>query len=330
MNRKQKNMHQEPKVEDLLALEIFQNAFLHHSEENQAKWELWINNHPEYQPIVAEAKQLLISMASSLSDDQVEDKLNTFWETAGDQAKSKTKYRSLNWISRAAAVLLIIGSSFWLYAQYGGWVQVDSSYAEMQQVQLPDGSSIILNSNSSVRYQRFWSFLSTRDIYLSGEAFLNIESDPQKPFITHTSQGDVRVLGTIFNVRQRGTSLDVALEEGRVQVEVPQLKEPIILSPQDYVSITDGQPIQKYHGDISQFSSWRTGQLIFENTPVQDIIERYRYELGWTIMVLNDAVKLKRITATVPSNNPELIISALQTLYDLKVERVDSTTFKIQ
>lgn len=86
-------------------------------------------------------------------------------------------------------------------------------------LQLADGSRIWLNSESSLRYPVKFG-LHRREIFLSGEIYLEVVPDTQRPFIVHTANRTIKVLGTRFNVRNYPTDSlwSTTLVEGKIQI----------------------------------------------------------------------------------------------------------------
>ena len=84
---------------------------------------------------------------------------------------------------------------------------------------LPDGSKVWLNSESRLQYKGKFSD-SLREVTLEGEAFFDVVKDKTHPFIVHTSDIDVRVLGTAFNVKSypKESSIEATLIRGMIQV----------------------------------------------------------------------------------------------------------------
>jgi transmembrane sensor len=101
---------------------------------------------------------------------------------------------------------------------------------------LPDGSKVWLNSESRLEYKGKFND-SIREVTLEGEAFFDVVKDKKHPFIVHTSDIDVRVLGTAFNVKSypKESSIEATLIRGLI--EVINKKDPgspkIILHPYD-------------------------------------------------------------------------------------------------
>ncbi len=106
--------------------------------------------------------------------------------------------------------LSILFSSLFLISCGGNTV---NSGDEFQQVELPDGSIVYLNKESSVSYD---GSFETRTIELTGEAFFSVESG-EVPFKVITENGEVEVLGTEFNIRSRGDEMEVEVEDGEVE-----------------------------------------------------------------------------------------------------------------
>ena len=85
-----------------------------------------------------------------------------------------------------------------------------------QSVDLPDGSNVLLNKNSTISYG---ADFTTRTVTLKGEAFFNVQKG-NTPFIVKTNLGEVKVLGTKFNVDTSAETIDVEVEEGTVEMKI--------------------------------------------------------------------------------------------------------------
>src|SRR5690606_4972555 len=72
----------------------------------------------------------------------------------------------------AAAVVLVIVSSVWIFDYYQNRVKIHvTDYGERQEINLPDGSTVILNANSSIRYLR----RNPRNVTMTGEVYFDIK-----------------------------------------------------------------------------------------------------------------------------------------------------------
>lgn len=210
------------------------------------------------------------------------------------------------YVAAAAALAILVSSGFWLMNRTEPLL-IESARAQHKSVELPDGSSVMLNAVSSLRYEpETWE--EGRDIYLEGEAFFEVEEGI--PFQVITTQGTVRVLGTSFNVYVRENKLEVACYTGKVEViHSNGLKE--LLAP--------GQALQQLNADTSQLdvfdidkqkiASWKKGKFYFENESLIHVIavlER-QYDVKVDFPGLEDA----RYTGWFSNQNLELALKTI-------------------
>ena len=87
-----------------------------------------------------------------------------------------------------------------------GYASIETAAFERKEVKLADGSIILLNRKSELHYPEKFEGES-REVYLVGEAFLEVAQMPEKPFIVHTKDANVVVMGTSFNLQERGRKI---------------------------------------------------------------------------------------------------------------------------
>ena len=87
-------------------------------------------------------------------------------------------------------------------------------------IELPDGSIVLLNHNSSIEYDKNFE---TRNVILDREAYFNVVS-ADIPFIVTTDLGEIKVLGTKFNVNSNKDDLEVEVETGEVELKTEKEK----------------------------------------------------------------------------------------------------------
>ncbi|MBN9384946.1 MAG: FecR family protein [Chitinophagaceae bacterium] len=132
------------------------------------------------------------------------------------------------------------------------------------QLTLPDGSKAWLNAASSITYPTKFN-KATREISITGEAYFEIFPDKEKPFIVRSRLGDIKVLGTRFNINSYDDEPDTkaTLAEGAVQVNG------ILLRPgQAYVH---GKVVPT---DVGQDIAWKNGVFNFNNVTVQQAMRQ--------------------------------------------------------
>ncbi len=148
------------------------------------------------------------------------------------------------------------------------------------QLTLPDGTRILLNAVSSVRYPTAFTG-HTREVEISGEAYLEVAKDPSKKFIVHTTYSTVEVLGTHFNVNayEEEATTNITLLEGKVLVHAGRAANGIAhseMSPgyQAQVPNTANPTVILAPVDVDQFVAWKNGVFNFQGYSVPAVMRQ--------------------------------------------------------
>ena len=215
---------------------------------------------------------------------------------------------------------------------------------EVRSVRLPDGSTIQLNTDSAVEVK--FQAHERRVLLVRGEAHFTVASNRARPFIVGAKGVDVRVVGTVFNVRLRSEAVDVLVTEGKVRVGSPAEREgearpaPIPLAseltagqkvsillpatPRDPIS--PAAPARASSAEIKQTLAWQTRRLDFDATPLADIvgeINRYnRHKL-----IIDDArLHTQRFGGSFPAGDYETFVRMLEANFGVIAERGEHET----
>jgi transmembrane sensor len=156
---------------------------------------------------------------------------------------------------------------------------------ENELVILPDDSKVWLRSGSEISYDPNFS---PRNVTLKGEAFFEVTSDPEHPFTVKTEEAFVRVLGTRFNLKEaENGDVELFVEEGRVafgQEEKPG-SQAVVTRDQVAVFRLKTLEVERITAKDINRMSWKTGNLIFDDAPLSDILrdlERH-YRVGFEV-----------------------------------------------
>ena len=214
----------------------------------------------------------------------------------------------------AASVVLLIAVGAWLFLKP---ISLQAPAGERLTATLPDGSMVELNSGARLAYARPFTW-GRRAVRLTGEAFFDVASDPQKPFIVQTFNASVTVLGTRFNVRAWPTDPTqetvVVLEEGAVRVDaVGAPGQPALLEPGQMSRVTGDEtpPSPPAPASVEQMLSWRQGDFFFDNHPIATILA----EIGRRFGVVIDAPEtLAERRASLIQSRPESVDTVLDLL----------------
>ncbi|KAA3438196.1 FecR family protein [Rufibacter hautae] len=234
------------------------------------------------------------------------------------------------WLKVAAVFLLLTASVLGIY-QYS--IKKDkvyeTAYGERHIIMLPDGSKVVLNGKSSMRSAKEWSSDTEREVWLTGEAFFSVQhTKSHQKFLVHTSDGvTVEVLGTEFNVKKRQSGTQVVLREGSIRLQVESTSEnklqSLLLKPGDLIEVnTATRKISKQAVKPEKYTSWQAPQMVFENTPVSDIVAMLQETYGYEVVVQDEEILTTLVTGLVPNDNVQVLLAALgETLgVDIKQE----------
>jgi ferric-dicitrate binding protein FerR (iron transport regulator) len=166
---------------------------------------------------------------------------------------------------------------------------------------LDDGTVIWVNSATTLRFPT--TFLdATRDIYLNGEAYLEVAKDT-KPFIVHLQDASIKVLGTSFNVNTYNPNkIQVALVNGAIRMEMPN--DSVQLTPGHQMTVLPGKTPEISTFDEETLLSWRKGLHLFHNTPLSEIMEILPRWFGKIAVMDNPIKKNSRFTGVINRNKP--------------------------
>ena len=221
----------------------------------------------------------------------------------------------LSFIRYAAAVTVLIAVSFGVYFfdKPAENMLVSTSYGERKQIELPDGSTVILNSLSSVSYPKDIHKNSTREIELHGEAYFDVAKDAQKQFVVKASEIEIRVLGTKFNVSAYENDEDIItdLYEGAVAVSTGVGDSQELKPGEQAVYNKKSEKIDVLPSDNNN-SAWVTGSIHFENVPLKNIFKILEREKNIKIHISDKIDKELKLTAKF--NNNESIEEILEHL----------------
>lgn len=186
------------------------------------------------------------------------------------------------------------------------------------ELRLSDGTKAHLNAGSSLRYPvKFLKGLD-RNVYITGEAFLEVAKDSLHPFVVNTVNMNVKVLGTKFNVSAypEDETTDVVLVEGAVSLyrstEKFDNQNSIFLKPGFKGSFNKkSNEISNESVITSLYTSWMDGELVFRNMDFNNILRKLERHYNVSIENRNEELAAKRFNANF---GKEPIVNVLQEL----------------
>lgn len=197
-----------------------------------------------------------------------------------------------------------------------------------QTISLPDGTMVTLNEGSKLDYPAAFN-QSSRDVYLTGEAFFDVKHDAKKPFLVHAGSFTTRVLGTAFNIRAYpgDPNMAVTVTRGRVQIQSDGNKKTLgILSAGDQLIIdrvSSESSIEKV--DVQKVVEWKLTDLIFDNATVDEGIIALGNRYDKTFLFENEALRNCRFTANFINDDLEESLDVICTLINAQWTRKEGS-----
>ncbi len=221
----------------------------------------------------------------------------------------------------AAIVILTLGLGFVVYFTLGNkqsqWIEAATASKEIKEVALPDGSKVWLNGASTLRYGRKFQSAARREVWLEGEAYFEVDHNPQRPFTIHIQGAITQVLGTSFNVRGYPTesTIEVGVLSGKVafSAQESKLPEKITLQPGNGVVFDkENTSIRKTEKNDANLLAWKTHRLVFEDAPLQEVIAALEKYFGINIKLANTGLAYCRFKGTFKEAKLEEILTVMQ------------------
>lgn len=194
-------------------------------------------------------------------------------------------------------------------------------------VVLPDGSKVYLNSASILRFPAAFE-TDMREVYLSGEAFFEVSKDSERPFYVVTDNIRVRVYGTSFNIntrRQQGTQ--AVLVNGEIGIQGKGDAAESRLAPSQLAQFSpDGTLSEIRTVDVLPYVGWKDGQLIFDNEPLEQILNTLSLWYNVDIFYQTQEVRSHRFTGDMKKyDDISVILGALERILDIRFIINDKT-----
>ncbi len=216
-----------------------------------------------------------IDMNYSRSREEVWAQLSEKMETQRP-VQAKTGRIQINWLSMAAAVLVLFLSTAAFMRFYT--TTVSAPAGQHLAAILPDGSGVELNASSVIKYKPFWWRFS-REVQFEGEAFFKVMKGKQ--FEVVSSHGRTIVLGTSFNIYSRKGEYKVTCYTGKVKVvAVVSGQTAEITANKQAVVQRDGSIALNEQVDSDHTIGWMNDMFIFTHTPLMLVFEEIERQYG--------------------------------------------------
>ncbi|MFH5882710.1 FecR family protein [Halalkalibaculum sp. DA3122] len=265
----------------------------------------------------------------------------------GSQQRSpsgrRKKSRRVKWGVGLAAALLLMGfvSYLLLSPRLTGMLQqanpvmekIATQPGERVSVTFSDGTRVRLNSASTIRLPKKFDG-DLREIELvEGEAYFEVITQKNRPFVVHTSRADIEVLGTKFNVNSysHNENIEVVVAEGEVAVKGRQdsergtsgsIRESVRLNRGQLTRVgSTGIPSRPENVTLNSYISWVDGVFTFENSSLAEVIDRLGNHYDLTFEVADSSLYKRNVTAEFRNESLSTVLDVLMFSLDIEYEK---------
>ena len=344
-------------TEDFICDESFQRYCLG-VEADAVAWQNILSRHPEKKQLVEEAINIVSTLQAKQGSrqEQLQQLKESFSRYALLKRQLHAKVPKRFYLKRyiagiAASVLIAVVAYFLIYpnpsklspakAVAASPLIFQSDSALRKTFVLADGSVVTLRKNSVLEVSKSFN-QNNREVSLTGEAFFDVKKDAGHPFIVHTQEVDIKVLGTVFNVKAYpgNSETETALFRGRVEVSVKgqHAGSPVVLTPNQKLVVNSAvlgvaqkdsavarKPVvMPLSADTKDHKAkeiaWVRNRLAIENEPLEVIAGKLQQWYGIEMVFEDETVKKYRYSGTFESETVVNALEALQLSYPFSFE----------
>jgi transmembrane sensor len=186
-------------------------------------------------------------------------------------------------VGAALALVFATLACLWVLDPAYRHEQFASAVGERRQLELADGSRLTLDTGTELAVS--WHLRSRRVELRQGRARFAVAKAVVRPFEVDASRAQVRVVGTVFDVRRDPAAVQVVVYEGKVEVRRAGEAQAALVTPGRALRVGNdsgnGQPAAAQPVDIDAAGGWQQGRLVFSRTPLSQALaemQRYRRE----------------------------------------------------
>lgn len=287
-------------IEDFLTDESFRSWVNSPTPELDTLWKSWIEANQSKIELVNQSRKIIQSFRFKESHAKADSKERILEKIRLETKPQRKHLTFLNtWYKVAAILIFSVGIGALVHlnpfdknkkeplSNTSELVQKNNPIGVKSKHMLPDGSTVFLNSGSSIEYPKTFD-ADTRVVKLKGEAFFQVSKDVNRPFKVLVEDFEVVVLGTSFNVNSTLASPAVALVEGKVLVNARLHRASLELVSGQMAKFDKNQALfTSTTFDVEYVTGWKDGTLMFREATLEEVIERLHVWYGIEISVSN-------------------------------------------
>lgn len=207
--------------------------------------------------------------------------------------------------------------------------EVEVPTGEKMTLMLADGTKIIANSRTIVRYPKHFKG-DYREVYVKGEAYFDVAHDAEHPFLVHSDNFRVKVLGTKFNVNNYDASdSKVVLVQGAVELKTTN-NDRVRMKPSELVNLQEGSFAEKRVVNTEEYTCWMQGMINLDGESVESVSQRLSHYYGVTILFDDEMSADRFYGKLVLSDHVSETLKAIETMTQTRIEIHGDTIYLVK
>lgn len=301
------------------------------SDNELIKLKLWLEKSPDNRCVFNEENELWQEV--SVHNKLVHFKTDTAWiDISSRLGLGKNNSKSVKILTKSNFRLLLAAAVFACLVAIGSlslWISGKSSLrqlvtastvvatneGEKAHIFLSDSTEIILNSGSTLKYDFDYN-KEERKVKLTGEAFFDVNTNPEKPFIVQLENMSVTATGTRFNVFSfcNEDRVETTLEKGAIKVSVKGKAPVDVKAGQQVVYFVKSEKVLLRDVTTDTYTSWKENKLRFNDTPFEEVLRRIGRKYNVKFEITNRDLLNLKYTATFIDESLEEVMQMLKTV----------------
>lgn len=326
-------------IEDFAADEYFIKWVTQNDMEASRFWADFNAKHPQMAHKISQARMLILTLQAGQVDNDDQHQVQRIWENIElkTRAPKGGNVRTLSLIFKVAAsvsIICVLSAGLWFgifKGQYGvndmlksvaltnEFIEEVNTTGNVLKIHLSDGSTILLENNSRLKYREDYSKQASRQVYLTGEAFFDIAKNPNQPFFVYANEVVTKVLGTSFRIKafDNEKNVIVSVSEGNVSVfsaietknklSADNTNKGVVLTPnQQVIYQRNDNSFEKTLVAVPAIVNSVSAKemFLFDNTPIKNVFVLLEEIYG--VEIIFDEEVMQHCFLTVPLGNEPL------------------------
>jgi transmembrane sensor len=310
---------------------------------------IWLQSDPEYQKLFEEYRNIwLVIEKSKIDSTDLSAEWNKLESRIKESQKSEVRSQKVgiikskldlttlplysnfkinhgfNWAFRIAAVFLLIAIPSFLLFRYfnNSFKNVITAQNQMVNTNLPDGTSVSLNSGSTIEFSENFK-ASRREVKLTGEAYFSVKHDEKSKFVIVNGNVRIEDIGTSFyvNTNKSVGQMEVILTEGKATVYFKDNPSgQVVITPGERVDIWQaGNNIIKSINQDENYLAWKTRRFVFSNNTLPVVVALLNKVYHSDIRISGNNLNNCRLSAIFDNQSLESVLNVIKSTLDVSI-----------